>query len=127
MWDNVNYVGRITADEMAIKMSTTNCFVMCSAIENHSSTLKEAMTVGAPCIASFAGGVSEYAVNGENCLLYRFEDYEVLAQNICRLFEDRELRAELSANAAVSMNKFNGINIFERKREIFEEVMNEKR
>lgn len=127
LWDNINYVGRLTADEMASKMSTTNCFVMCSAIENISSTLKEAFTVGAPCIASFVGGVSEYATNGENCLLYRFEDYEVLAQNICRLFEDRELRAELSVNAAVSMKKFNGTNIYERKREIFEEVMDEKR
>lgn len=56
--DNMIYTGRLTADEMAQKMASVNCFAMTSAIENHSSTLKEAMTVGAPCVASYVGGVS---------------------------------------------------------------------
>ena len=88
---------------MAKRMSESNCFVMCSAIENHSSTLKEAMTVGVPCIASYVGGVPEYAFNEKNCLLYRFEDYEVLAQNIIRLFESEDLCKNLSDSATSSM------------------------
>ena len=103
--DNVVYTGRLTADEMAQKMAEVNCFAMTSAIENHSSTLKEAMTVGTPCVSSYVGGVPEYATNGENCLLYRYEDYEVLAQNICRLFEDKDLRAKLSQTASADMRK----------------------
>lgn len=103
--DNMVYTGRLTADEMAQRMATVNCFAMTSAIENHSSTLKEAMMVGAPCVASYVGGVPEYAVNEENCLLYRYEDYEVLAQNICRLFEDADLRQKLSVNASAAMQK----------------------
>lgn len=103
--DNMIYTGRLTADEMAQKMASSNCFVMTSAIENHSSTLKEAMTVGAPCVASYVGGVSEYAVNEENCLLYRYEDYEVLAQDILRLFESKELREKLSQSAFAAMRK----------------------
>lgn len=120
--ENVSYTGRLTADEMAQKMSEVNCFVMCSAIENHSSTLKEAMTVGAPCIASYVGGVPEYAVNGENCLLYRFEDYEVLAQNICKLFEDKDLRAKLSKAAREQMRKPKEKNDYQQMREILKEV-----
>jgi len=103
--DNMIYTGRLTADEMAQRMASVNCFVMTSAIENHSSTLKEAMTVGVPCVASYVGGVSEYAVNEENCLLYRYEDYEVLAQDILRLFESEELRKKLSQNAFAAMRK----------------------
>lgn len=101
--DIVEYTGRLTASEMAKRMSESNCFVMCSAIENHSSTLKEAMTVGVPCIASYVGGVPEYAFNEKNCLLYRFEDYEVLAQNIIRLFESEDLCKNLSDSATSSM------------------------
>jgi len=103
--ENVVYMGRLTAEEMAQKMSKVNCFAMTSSIENHSSTLKEAMTVGTPCVSSYVGGVPEYALHEENCLLYRFEDYEMLAYNICRLFEEKELRAKLSQNAMNNMRK----------------------
>lgn len=101
--ENVFYTGRLTADEMAQKMACVNCFAMCSAIENHSSTLKEAMTVGTPSVASHVGGVPEYAINEENALVYRFEDYEVLAHSIMRIFEDADLRATLSENARAAM------------------------
>ena len=103
--ENIVYTGRLTADEMAQKMSEVSAFAMCSAIENHSSTLKEAMTVGTPCVASYVGGVPEYAKSEENCLLYRFEDYEVLAKHVCRLFEDKDLRAKLSTQASNDMRK----------------------
>ncbi len=86
--ENVTYTGRLTSDEMAQKMANVNCFAMVSAIENHSSTLKEAMAVGVPCVASYVGGVPEYAVDGKNCFLYRYEDYEVLALKIMELFEN---------------------------------------
>ncbi len=101
--DNVIYLGRLTAAEMAQCMSRSNCFVMCSAIENHSSTLKEAMTVGVPSVASYVGGVPEYAEHKVNTLLYRFEDYEMLAFYIIKLFESTNLCKELSVNARQCM------------------------
>ena len=109
---------------MAKKMSESNCFVMCSAIENHSSTLKEAMTVGVPCVASYVGGVPEYAVNDENCLLYRFEDYEVLAQHIIHLFESRDLCRRLSVRAISDMAENRAKNDFyEISKKIYERLM----
>ena len=121
--ENVTYTGRLTADEMAKMMSESNCFVMASAIENHSSTLKEAMTVGTPCVASYVGGVPEYAINGENCLLYRFEDYEVMAKNICKLFRDKELCAKLSNNAMGQMRKPKDRTDYEKMGTIFSEIV----
>jgi len=122
--ENIFYTGRLTADEMAQKMSEVNCFAMCSAIENHSSTLKEAMAVGTPCVASYVGGVPEYAINEENCLLYRFEDYEVLAHNICRIFEDSDLRAKLSENAKAAMRKTTEKTDYEQMSAIFSKIVN---
>ena len=121
--DNVIYTGRLTADEMAEKMSRVNCFAMTSSIENHSSTLKEAMTVGVPCIASYVGGVPEYAVDGENCLLYRFEDYEVLAQNICKLFENEDLRAKFSQAAKNKMRASKEENDYEKMSEMLKNII----
>ena len=122
--ENVMYTGRLTADEMADKMAQVNCFAMTSAIENHSSTLKEAMTVGTPCVASYVGGVPEYAVHEENCLLYRYEDYEVLAHHICRLFEDKDLREKLSKNAIENMRKPKEKTDYEEMSAIFRRVIN---
>ncbi len=104
--ENVTYTGRLTAAEMARKMSETHVFVMSSAIENHSSTLKEAMTVGTPCVSSYVGGVPEYAKHNENCLLFRYEDYEVMAQEIIMLFESDVLCQMLSNNASEKMREY---------------------
>ena len=120
----VHYTGRLTAKGMAALMAQSNVFVMCSAIENHSSTLKEAMTMGVPCVASYVGGVPEYAVNEENCLLYRFEDYEVLAQNIIRLFESQDLCKKLSDNAWKCMKESRGKNDFyEISKNIYADIL----
>lgn len=104
--ENVTFTDRLSADKMAECMSKVNCFVMCSAIENHSSTLKEAMTVGVPSIASYVGGVPEYAVHNVNALLYRFEDFEVLAEHIIELFSNEKTRNMIASNALKTMNDY---------------------
>jgi len=125
--DNIEYIGRLTAVEMAMKMSRSNCFVMCSAIENHSSTLKEAMTVGVPCVASYVGGIPEYAINERNCLLYRFEDYEVMALQIMRLFDSEELCKRLSVMARNDMAGSRHKNDFYLiSKKIYSSILNEQ-
>lgn len=97
--EHIEYLGRLAPKEMALQMASCNAFVMPSSIENHSSTLIEAMMVGAPCIASNVGGVSDYLKNGENGLLYRFEEYQTLAAQIMDIFENEGLALQLSVNA----------------------------
>jgi len=121
--ENVIYTGRLTAEQMADKMSSVNCFVMSSAIENHSSTLKEAMAVGVPCAASYVGGVPEYAQHEENALLHRYEDYEMLAHNIIRLFSDVELAKKLSENARAQMSKPKEESDYKKIRDILNKVI----
>lgn len=122
--DNVHYTGRLTAAQMAEKMSKSHVFVMSSAIENHSSTLKEAMTVGVPCVSSYVGGVPEYAKHEENCLLFRYEDYEVMAQEIIRLFESDDLCQHLSQNAAMRMQELREHNDFyEISKKIYQTII----
>lgn len=101
--DKVIFLGSLTADKMAEWMSKTNVFVMPSAIENHSSSLREAMIVGTPSIASFVGGIPEVVTHGQNGLLYRFEEYEMLAEYISKVFDDLEFATSLSQNARISM------------------------
>lgn len=124
MGDNVIYTGSIPAAAMADKMAKANVFVLGSALENHSSTLKEAMFVGTPCVASSVGGVPEYAVHGENALLYRFEEFELLAEYIKTLFENTGLAKKLSDKAKATMENLNdAVPIYDRIVSIYENVI----
>lgn len=95
---NIVYVGALTAEQMAEHLSKCNAYVMPSCVENHSSSLIEAMIVGAPSVSSFVGGVGAIAQNGYNALLYNYSDPESIAGNVLRIFEDDELAQRLSDN-----------------------------
>ena len=97
--DCVEFPGVLTSEQMAEEMQHANVFVMPSAIENLSTTLREAMLVGTPAVSAGVGCVPEYLHHGENGYLYRYEEYELLAQYVMRLFANRQLAAALSAEA----------------------------
>lgn len=94
--NNVKFTGPLTTKEYGERMQSSNLFITASAIENHCSSLREAMSVGVPCISSKVGGIPEYAKDRENCSLYDFNDTESLANKITELFENRELREKYS-------------------------------
>ena len=98
--NKVIFMGILSPKQMGRQMAISNVFVLPSSIENHSSTLIEAMVVGVPCIASYVGGIPEYLRHRENGLLYRFEEYEMLAEQIKELFVDLEYASELGNNAS---------------------------
>lgn len=122
--DNVIWLGTLTQEELAKEYVKHRVFVMPSAIENHSSSLKEAMIVGMPCVSSYVGGVPEYVKHGENGLLYRFEEYPVLADYIGKLFEDDNLAQKLSESARASViDLHGGLKLFERITEIYSDIL----
>ena len=103
--ENVVFTGPLSSSAYAEKMRTSNVFVTASAVENHCSALREAMSCGVPCIASKVGGIPEYATDGENCSLYEFSDHEGLAKKICELFESETLRRKYSENGKAKIKR----------------------
>lgn len=101
--NNICFLGRLSNVQMAKQMATSNVLVIPSSIENHSSTLIEAMIVGAPCISSYIGGVPEYLTHNSNGLLYRFEEYEILAEHIIKIFSDLNYASKIALNGKSMM------------------------
>ncbi len=95
---NVEFCGKLSSQEMAEHLAKANVFVMPSKAENISTSLREAMHVGCPCITSLVGAVPELAVHGYNALCYRYEEYEILAFEILKLLGDPELSKRISGN-----------------------------
>jgi glycosyltransferase involved in cell wall biosynthesis len=110
--ENIEYLGNLSSKDMATYIEKCNAYVMPSIVENHSSSLIEALVVGAPCISSFVGGVRSLVENEKNCLLYNSLDYQVLAGLIIKVFASEEYAQYLSSNTKT---------IRERKKESFAE------
>ena len=94
--DNIDFIGPQSSEQYAAHMQGSELFITASAIENHCSTLREAMSVGVPCISSAVGGIIAYAIDHKNCSLFPYNHPDQLASAICELFDNRELREHYS-------------------------------
>jgi glycosyltransferase involved in cell wall biosynthesis len=84
----------------------------------------EAMVVGTPCIASYVGGIPEYLIHQVNGLIYRFEEYEILASHILRIFIDPDFSNQIAKNGRTSMRKSrNSQNLSEEFINIYEDIL----
>ncbi len=120
----VVFTGVLSAYDMAKYLSRCNVFVLPSSIENSPNTLGEAMLVGAPIVAADVGGVTSLVSDGKEALVYRFEEVEMLASLIARIFEDDDLANDLSRNAQkramITHDKSRNVNVLLR---IYQEVL----
>lgn len=124
--EQVKFLPLLSAEQMARQMEQAHVFVVSSAIENHSSSLKEAMLLGVPSIGTYVGGVSEYLRHGENGFLYRFEEPEVLADLIDRIFRSPELAQRLSRNGRADMQALHvDKDLHRRTLEIYQTILEE--
>lgn len=109
---NIIFTGPLDEKSMCEYYLRSNVFVCPSSIENSPNSLGEAQLLRMPYVASFVGGVPEI-VNWNQDVLYRFEEYEMLAQKICKIFEKKGIFADNSDltryNADLNCNKLLGI------------------
>ncbi|WP_321826997.1 glycosyltransferase family 4 protein [Maribacter dokdonensis] len=95
----VHFTGPLDEKEMVREYLSCHAFICPSSIENSPNSLGEAQLLGVPCIASYVGGIPDMVSHGETGLLYRFEEVEMLAQHIIRLFKDNTLAQSISKAA----------------------------
>lgn len=87
--NKVEFLGNLNAEEMKQEYLNCNAFVCPSTIENSPNSLGEAQILGAPCVASYVGGVPDMMAGCEDNL-YRFEEIEMVAEIIVKIFESQE-------------------------------------
>lgn len=94
--NRVVFLGKMTAEEVAKRLSVTNVMVIPSVIENCPNSLAEAMLVGTPSVASYVGGNAELLNNGECGELYCYNEPLMLANCIDKIFSSEELATQYS-------------------------------
>lgn len=93
---HVKFLGPLRAEEMKKAYLRSHVFICPSSIENSPNSLGEAQLLGVPCIAAYVGGVPSMVKDGKSAVLYRFEEHEMLAANIKKLFKSAEYTESIS-------------------------------
>lgn len=94
----VIFTGNLNAAEMKSEYLSANVFICPSSIENSPNSLGEAQILGVPCVASYVGGIPDMMIGCEQNL-YRFEEVEMLAYKVCKVFEREEKQINLCSAA----------------------------
>lgn len=93
-------------------------YVAASEVEGWGLTIGEAMQCGCAVACTDNQGYLEMAVDGVNALVSPVDNAKALAENICRLIEDDELRVKIAENGMRSIHKFDINDSYKKFRSI---------
>lgn len=103
--DKFIFTGMLDEYQMAEQYKKSHVFICPSSIENSPNSIGEAQLLGVPCITSYVGGAPNMVEDEKTGLIYRFEEHEMLANLVCRIFKDKELAIRLSENEIIEASK----------------------
>lgn len=93
---NIVFTGSLNENEMINMYRKAHVFLCPSSIENSPNSLAEAQIIGTPLIATYTGGIPDMVDDNVSGVLYRFEEVEMLQQQLEKLFNDDSLLVRLS-------------------------------
>lgn len=95
----IELLGPLQENELLNEMLNADLFVHPSHVENSSNSLCEAMLLGMPAVATYAGGVSSLLTDKKEGILVQDGDPYALAGAIAELIRERNYANSLGVNA----------------------------
>ncbi len=119
--------GQLEAEKLSELLSESDVFVQVSHIENSPNALCEALLVGIPCIASYAGGTASMLANDVGILVQDGDPY-VLAGAILNIIQNSETAARLAKSAQnIACKRHNRKDIVESLIKCYQDIINDFR
>lgn len=123
--ENFIFLGELTEEKMCHYYLKANVFVCPSSIENSPNSLCEAQILGLPSIASYVGGIPDFIENGKTGFLYRFEEYEMLAFYLDKVFKyDPSINTMASEAKHIAKKRHDPSINTENTIKIYKEIIN---
>ncbi len=120
---HVNFLGPLTEQQMKQAFLDAHVYLMPSAIENSPNSLCEAQILGVPIVASYCGGTPTLVEDGKTGFLYRYEEIEMLAQQIIRMFEKTDFSTLSNLEHTVALVRHDRNTNACRQIEIYKEIL----
>ncbi len=120
---HITFLGFVSGDEKLALLKACDIFCIPSVFESFGIVILEAMQYGKPVVASEAGGMPEIIDNGKNGLLVPPKESKKLADAICLLLDDENLRRTLGREAERSVNKYSIEIVAQKYIKVYEEVL----
>jgi glycosyltransferase involved in cell wall biosynthesis len=123
--NNITYLGSLNEDQIIDQLINCHVCVVPSFVESYCLAFAEAMILGVPVVASYAGAMPELGEHGKEVLFYNSLDHISCAANIERLLTDKDLAEYLSVNGRKRRLEENDINkVVKCQLSIYEKLSN---
>ena len=113
--DSISFIGALNASQLTEQLQKASVFVNPSYVESYSLVIAEAMMIGTPTVATFAGAMTELGKDNESILYFPKGDYIMCAQKIINLLDNPILATTISAKAQEIANNRNDIATITQK------------
>lgn len=120
---HVNFMGNLTEIEMKQAFLEANIYILPSAIENSPNSLCEAQILGVPSISSYCGGTPSLIQDKISGFLYRYEEYEMLAQLVIQLFDRSDFKELSTKEQEIAKKRHDKIKNAEDLIKIYHEII----
>lgn len=124
--ESVDWIGPLKANEIVDQFKMANVVVIPSFVESYCLTLDEALTVGVPVVASYAGAMPELASNDSSALFFPPGDSVLCAEKVSRVFSEKDLAESLSVTAYNERRKATPDSIINNQIMIYSECLNDR-
>ena len=116
----IKYTENATQEQLVGIYNSVSVFLCSSVEEGFGLCGAESMACGCAFATTGYRGVYTYAKNEENALISPVKDVDALYQNVCRLFDDGELRTRLSQKGRKDIEKMSWNNAFDKMDRLIE-------
>ena len=123
MEDKIVFLGKLSAKEMKQEYLKCHTFVCASSLENSPNSVAEAMLLGTPVVASYAGGIPSMLEHEKEGLLFEKGNGKSLAEAVLRTWESFPAVKTITENARIRARKtHDGENNYRVLLEIYRDI-----
>ena len=121
--ENIFWIGPLDARNLVLQMHKANLVAVPSFVESYCLALDEALTIGIPTVASFAGAMPELAIHEKTALFFPPGDVAMCANAIENFFVNKGYAKTVSQNAYNEKKAKKNMDIADLQMSIYRSVL----
>ena len=123
--NNVQFLGRISTQQVIQELSTASIYALTSLEENSPMGIEEAMAVGVPVVTSNRCGMPYMVKNNETGFLINPLEKTNIADKLKRILDNKELKLAMERKSKVlARDLYCSDNVARRTRAVYLEIIN---